>query len=71
MVRSYSALFQLVSGSKEVIRIAPTDRPDVGYAMIFPSMTILKILFVQIAAVLMGGKFAGYLLSLYSLRPHG
>lgn len=36
-------------------RIAPTDRPDVGYAMIFPSMTILKILFVQIAAVLMGG----------------
>jgi len=35
--------------------IAPTDRPDVGYAMIFPSMTILKILFVQIAAVLMGG----------------
>jgi putative transport protein len=36
-------------------RIAPTDRPDVGYAMIFPSMTIFKILFVQIAAVLVGG----------------
>ncbi|MBI4792090.1 MAG: hypothetical protein HY789_05020 [Deltaproteobacteria bacterium] len=72
MARSYSALCQLVSGSKEVIRIAPTDRPDVGYAMIFPSMTILKILFVQLAVVLMeGGKFAGYLLSLYSLRPHG
>jgi putative transport protein len=35
-------------------RIAPTDRPDVGYAMIFPSMTIVKILFVQIAAVLLG-----------------
>jgi putative transport protein len=35
-------------------RIAPTDRPDVGYAMIFPSMTILKILFAQIAAVLLG-----------------
>lgn len=32
-------------------RIAPTDRPDVGYAMIFPSMTIFKILLVQIAAV--------------------
>jgi putative transport protein len=32
-------------------KLAPTDRPDVGYAMIFPSMTILKILFVQIAAV--------------------
>jgi putative transport protein len=36
-------------------RIAPTDRPDIGYAMIFPSMTIVKILFVQIAAVLAGG----------------
>ena len=33
-------------------KLAPTDRPDVGYAMIFPSMTILKILFVNIAAVL-------------------
>ncbi len=36
-------------------RIAPTDRPDVGYAMIFPSMTILKILFAQIVAALFGG----------------
>ncbi|QBR01270.1 aspartate:alanine exchanger family transporter [Paraburkholderia pallida] len=36
-------------------RLAPTDRPDVGYAMIFPSMTIVKILFVQIAVVLIGG----------------
>ncbi|CAD6533728.1 Aspartate/alanine antiporter [Paraburkholderia hiiakae] len=36
-------------------RVAPTDRPDVGYAMIFPSMTIVKILFVQIAVVLSGG----------------
>ncbi|MEX3977228.1 TrkA C-terminal domain-containing protein [Paraburkholderia caribensis] len=36
-------------------RIAPTDRPDVGYAMIFPSMTIVKILFVEIAAVVLGG----------------
>ena len=34
-------------------RMAPTERPDVGYAMIFPSMTILKILFVNIAAALM------------------
>jgi putative transport protein len=34
-------------------KLAPTDRPDVGYAMIFPSMTILKILFVNIAAALM------------------
>jgi len=31
-----------------------TDRPDIGYAMIFPSMTVLKILFVQIAAALFG-----------------
>jgi putative transport protein len=30
-------------------RIAPTDRPDVMYAMIFPSMTIVKVLFVQFA----------------------
>jgi putative transport protein len=34
-------------------RVAPTDLPDVGYAMIFPSMTIVKILFVQIAVALM------------------
>jgi putative transport protein len=29
-------------------RVAPTERPDVGYAMIFPGMTILKILFVDV-----------------------
>jgi putative transport protein len=34
-------------------RTAPTDKPDVGYAMIFPSMTIGKILFIQIAATLL------------------
>jgi putative transport protein len=34
-------------------KLAPTDRPDIGYAMIFPSMTILKIVFVNIAAALM------------------
>jgi putative transport protein len=34
-------------------KVAPTDWPDVGYAMIFPSMTILKILFVNIAAALL------------------
>ncbi len=32
-------------------RIAPTDRPDIGYAMIFPSMTVLKILLVQVAGI--------------------
>jgi len=34
-------------------KLAPTDRPDIGYAMIFPSMTILKILFVDIVAKLL------------------
>jgi putative transport protein len=32
-------------------RIAPTDRPDIGYAMIFPSMTVLKIVLVQVIGV--------------------
>ncbi|WP_343630280.1 TrkA C-terminal domain-containing protein [Roseateles sp.] len=35
-------------------RIAPTDKPDIGYAMIFPSMTVVKILLVQ-AVALWGG----------------
>jgi putative transport protein len=29
-------------------KLVPTDRPDIGYAMIFPGMTIVKILFVDI-----------------------
>jgi putative transport protein len=29
-------------------KLAPTDQPDIGYAMIFPGMTIVKILFVNI-----------------------
>jgi len=29
-------------------KLAPTDRPDIGYATIFPGMTIVKILFVSI-----------------------
>ncbi|SAK48974.1 Aspartate/alanine antiporter [Caballeronia temeraria] len=36
-------------------RIAPTDQPDIMYAMIFPSMTIVKVLFVQIAISLAAG----------------
>lgn len=32
-------------------KLAPTDKPDIGYAMIFPSMTIVKILFVDIVPV--------------------
>jgi putative transport protein len=34
-------------------KLTPTDRPDIGYAMIFPGMTILKILFVDIVPALM------------------
>jgi putative transport protein len=30
-------------------KLTPTDRPDISYAMIFPGMTIVKILFVDIA----------------------
>jgi putative transport protein len=33
-------------------KLTPTDRPDLGYAMIFPGMTIVKILFVDIAPAL-------------------
>jgi len=33
-------------------KLAPTDGPDIGYAMIFPGMTIIKILFVDIVAAL-------------------
>jgi len=36
-------------------KLAPTDRPDIGYAMIFPGMTIVKILFVDIVPALLGG----------------
>jgi putative transport protein len=35
-------------------RMAPTERPDVGYAMIFPSMTIVKVIAVQIVGLLFG-----------------
>jgi hypothetical protein len=34
-------------------KLAPTERPDIGYAMIFPGMTIVKILFVDIVPALM------------------
>jgi putative transport protein len=38
-------------------RMAPTDRTDIGYAMIFPSATIVKVVAVQIVGhiVLAGG----------------
>ena len=34
-------------------KLAPTERPDLGYAMIFPGMTIVKILFVDVVAALL------------------
>src|SRR6185295_5259058 len=37
-------------------RTAPTERPDIGYAMIFPSMTIVKVVAVQIAALIATGS---------------
>jgi putative transport protein len=37
-------------------RMAPTERPDIGYAMIFPSMTIVKVIAVQIVGLMaLGG----------------
>lgn len=36
-------------------KLAPTDRPDIGYAMIFPGMTIVKILFVDIVPAFFTG----------------
>jgi putative transport protein len=36
-------------------KLAPTDRPDIAYAMIFPATTILKILFVDIVPMFWGG----------------
>ena len=33
-------------------KLTSTDRPDIAYAMIFPGMTIVKILFVVIASAL-------------------
>jgi putative transport protein len=35
-------------------QMAPTERPDIGYAMIFPSMTIVKVIAVQIVAIVAG-----------------
>jgi putative transport protein len=35
-------------------KLAPTDEPDIGYAMIFPGMTIVKILFVDIVPAFLG-----------------
>ncbi len=36
-------------------RMAPTERPDIGYAMIFPSATIIKVIAVQIIGLVAAG----------------
>lgn len=36
-------------------KMAPTDRPDIGYAMIFPTMTIAKVIAVQVVGILFAG----------------
>jgi len=35
-------------------RAVATERPDIGYAVVFPTVTVAKILFVQIAAAVFG-----------------
>jgi putative transport protein len=40
-------------------RMAPTERPDIGYAMIFPSMTIAKVIAVQVVGLLLGAGAGG------------
>jgi len=35
-------------------RAVLTERPDIGYAMVFPTVTVAKILIVQIAAAILG-----------------
>ena len=35
-------------------RAFPTERTNISYAMVFPTVTVLKILFVQIAAAILG-----------------
>ena len=37
-------------------RMAPTDRPDIGYAMIFPSATIIKVIAVQVVGLALLGR---------------
>jgi putative transport protein len=40
-------------------KMAPTERPDIGYAMIFPSMTIVKVIAVQIVGLIAGAGAPG------------
>lgn len=40
-------------------KMAPTERPDIGYAMIFPSMTLVKVIAVQIIGLLVASNAGG------------
>src|SRR6202012_1951657 len=40
-------------------KMAPTERPDIGYAMIFPSMTLVKVIAAQIVGLLATGGAGG------------
>jgi putative transport protein len=40
-------------------KMAPTDRPDIGYAMIFPSMTLVKVIAAQIVGLLTAANTGG------------
>jgi putative transport protein len=40
-------------------QMAPTERPDIGYAMIFPSMTIVKVIAIQIVGLLAAAGAGG------------
>jgi putative transport protein len=40
-------------------KMAPTERPDIGYAMIFPSMTLVKVIAAQIVGLLAIGGSGG------------
>jgi putative transport protein len=40
-------------------KMAPTERPDIGYAMIFPSMTLVKVVAAQIVGLLATGNTGG------------
>jgi putative transport protein len=38
-------------------RMAPTDRPDIGYAMIFPTLTLVKVIAVQLVGLVVATVF--------------
>jgi putative transport protein len=40
-------------------KMAPTERPDIGYAMIFPSMTLVKVIAIQIVGLLAAAGSGG------------